>query len=214
MLTISLLSKTKTISAPWQPLWVCYGADVVRCGVVAPLVFPVLVRIGTERGVVVSSVARDLFAEEGGALVGFVGSAEFHFGHDEAVVVAVELVHFVGVVAHGHEPTCFVHDARFAEAQQRKGFFVRDALLKLVAGEAAVERRTFYGEVALVVAEAYAHRAAAAAADVALDDVAVARGEFLVRTCDEKFAFYFYSHFVFFDLCRNYSGRGTDDTDI
>ena len=112
-----------------------------------------------QTGVVVAAVAGDFFAEEVGVFEGFVLAVEFDFGKDEACVVVEKFIDLEGVLADGHEPAALVDDAGFAEHHEREGFVHSDFLLKLVAREAAFERRTFNGEVTLMVGNANSHGA-------------------------------------------------------
>ena len=143
-----------------------------------------------QRRVVVAAVARHLHPKEGRTLEWLVGTGKFYLGHHQTLVFAKELVDLEHVVSYGYEPALLVDDAWLAQGEQREGFVEGDFLFKLVAREAAVARGAFDGEVTLVGTQPYAHRAAAAARQVALPDACARGGEVLVVAADQEFTFY------------------------
>ena len=62
---------------------------------------PILIRILHQHGVEVLGVTGDLFAEPGRLVEGLVLIGKLDFSDDEAVVVAIELIDFPGMLAVG-----------------------------------------------------------------------------------------------------------------
>ena len=95
-------------------LLLCLGADVGQT-----CLRPLGVGILAELGIVVAAVAGHFLAEPIRADERFIGSTELNFSHDEAFVLAVELVDLERVaVGHGDEPADFVDGARFAQTHE------------------------------------------------------------------------------------------------
>ena len=81
---------------------------------------PVLIRILHQHGVEVLGVAGDLFAKPGRLVKRFVLIGELHFGDGQAVVVAIELIHFPSVFPVGvlHKITSLVDHAGFTDLKE------------------------------------------------------------------------------------------------
>ena len=122
---------------------------------------------------------------------------QLHFGHDQTVVVTVELIHLKGMTATLDEPAGLVDDTRFAKVEQVlclvKGYF----LLKLITAQAPIRAWAFNSQVPVVVAESHPDGASATTADVTLLDVAFAIGlTLIVVATDKKLAFDFETAYV------------------
>ena len=131
-------------------------------------------------GVIESVVARYFSSDEIGLFVEFIRCRQFHFGHDEPFVVAIELINFEGMLSRRHEIASLVDDARLTEMEQMFGLFECDFLLELIAREASVERWSLDGEKSTVVAEPHSYGASATTTDVALFDATMADGLLLI----------------------------------
>lgn len=66
-------------------------------------------------GIVITPVAPSLLTDEIRLLERFVLIGQFHFGHDQPFVVAVELIHLKYMPAGLHQITGLVYNSRFTK---------------------------------------------------------------------------------------------------
>ena len=92
--------------------------------------------------------------DEVGFFKGFFLTAQFHFGHDEPVVVTMELIHFEDMSAERDEIPVLVYHARLTQLHKLPCLLKRYLLLEFVAGQTAVTGRPLDGQVALVIPDA------------------------------------------------------------
>ena len=86
-------------------------------------------------GIVIPTVASDLFSDEIGLLEHIVLAAQFYLGHYKTLIVAMEFVHLPGVFPIGtlHQIAMFVDDAWLTQQKQVTGITDGDFRLKLIA---------------------------------------------------------------------------------
>jgi len=145
-----------------------------------------------ELAVVITAVASDLFSDEMGDFYHIGGIAELDFSNDKAIVFAMKLIDFEGVVATADEPTRFVDDTRLAEPHELLGIVKGNLLLELVAGESVVCTGPLNSNVRARISNSNANSTATLTADIALHDVAMGVGQRLVGVVqDQEFSFDF-----------------------
>ena len=148
-----------------------------------------------ELAVVITAVASDLFSDEMGNFRRVGGIAELDFGYNKAIVFAMKLIDFEGVVATLDEPACLVDDAGFTELHQLLGIVKGNLLLELIAGESVVCTGPFNSNVRARISNSNANSTATLTADIALLDVAFRKSLVLERVVKhEVFAFNLLSH--------------------
>ena len=147
---------------------------------------PFIKRTETKLTVVITAVARHLFPDEMGLFEWFILVGKLYFRYYQAFVGTMKFVDLKGMISGLYQPTGLVDDAWFAEHQQMFGLVPVDGSLKLIATQAAVERRTFNGEESLVIAKAHPHRPSVPAADIPLAYMAAAACLLLVGAVPDQ----------------------------
>ena len=155
-------------------------------------VIPQFKRMLAELAVVITAVASDLFSDEMGNFRRVGGIAELDFGYNKAIVFAMKLIDFEGVVATLDEPAGFVDYAGFTELHELLSINKRNLLLELIAGESVVCTGPFNSNVRARITNSNANSTATLATDIALLDVAMGVGQRLVGVVqDQEFSFDF-----------------------
>lgn len=147
-------------------------------------------------GIVIPTVASDLFSDKIGLLEHIVLAAQFYLGHHKALIVTMEFVHLPGVFPIGtlHQIAVFVDDAWLTQQKQVTGITDGDFRLKLIARKALGASGPFNGNVGPLVTNADAHCAAWPRAYIALTDVTDGKGLFLEVAPDEELPLNFLCH--------------------
>ena len=155
-------------------------------------VIPQFKRMLAELAVVITAVASDLFSDEMGDFYHIGGIAELDFSNDKAIVFAMKLIDFEGVVATLDEPAGLVDYAGFTELHELLSINKRNLLLELIAGESVVCTGPFNSNVRARISNSNANSTATLTADIALLDVAMGVGQRLVGVVqDQEFSFDF-----------------------
>ena len=114
------------------------------------ILFPVLVRILHQHGIVVLLVAGDFLAEPGRTGEGLILVTELNLGHDKSLIVPVKLVNLEGMSVTVNKIPCLVNDSGLADLQEVADILYRDFLLPFEAAGTAVIADSLYGDVALL----------------------------------------------------------------
>ena len=158
-------------------------------------VIPQFKRMLAELAVVITAVASDLFSDEMGDFYHIGGIAELDFSNDKAIVFAMKLIDFEGVVATLDEPAGLVDYAGFTELHELLSINKRNLLLELIAGESVVRTGPFNSNVCARISNSNANSTATLTADIALLNVAFRKSLVLERIVKhEVFAFNLLSH--------------------
>ena len=137
-----------------------------------------------------------------GLFKGLILTFQFHFGQQQAFVIAVKFVDFEGVSTAFHKITPLVYHSASAEQQQLVGLLGWYLGLELLSRQATIHRTPFYCKVCAVVALAYAHRSPFAW-DVALHNMTARKSHLAIGTAFfyQEFPFYFLSTHLIGMLC-------------
>ena len=113
-------------------------APLKNCKSIYFRLFPVLVGVLHEHGVVVLGIASDLLAKPCWAVEGGILAGKLHLGNGETLVVAVELVDLKGALTCLHQVAGLVDNARLANLEQVVNLLNGNFLLPLKAAGTAL----------------------------------------------------------------------------
>ena len=103
------------------------------------LALPQLKGVQPQVGVVVATVARDLIPDEIRLFEGFIRRGKLYLGHDQTLVIAIELIDLEGMPPTADQITRLVDDTRLAKAKQMLSLIERNLFLKLITAQPAVK---------------------------------------------------------------------------
>ena len=104
--------------------------------------FPILVRVLHEHGVVVLGIASNLLAKPSWTVECSVLARKLNLGNGEALVVAVKLVDLKGALASFYQIACLVDNSRFANLEQLHNLLGGNLLLPLKAASTTLVANT------------------------------------------------------------------------
>lgn len=112
---------------------------------------------------------------------------EFHLGHSQPFVLAIEFIHLKDVLSAAHQVTGLVDDTRFAQLQQFPRFAQRNFLFPLVAAGSRFIGCTLDGEKSRSSRMRHPYCPSTYTADVSLYDTAVCIRLWLVFSVTRNF---------------------------
>ena len=173
-------------------------APLKNCKSIYFRLFPVLVGVLHEHGVVVLGIASDLLAKPGRLVESVILVGELDLGDSQAVVVAIELIHLPSVLAVSilDKITCLVNDSRLGEIQKSLDLVNRNLLLPLETRGPGGVAYALYGDESLVTFYPDTHSPLGNAAEVALGDTCGLEGLILEVSFNQEFFLYFLSHIL------------------